>query len=121
MDKKKYISLVDLAVRFSKAKRLQDSGYKWMRKAPGRGTEKKEGKVGNSLAVLKAIRAFNDSNNNPIEVFKAKGYDGTPKVTQIIAKEDILRLKGFIQRNKGKKSTKEASDTPFKILGKAEV
>ena len=60
---KDVISLVDLAARFSKAKGMQELGYQWMRVAPGRGTKKDE-KVGNSLAVLKAIRAFNGSRNS---------------------------------------------------------
>ena len=119
MEKKEVISLIDLAARFAKAKGLQNSGYKWMRTAPGRGT-KKDLKVGNSLAVLKAIRAFNASNSKPIDIYKATGYDGTPKKTMVIAKAEILRLKGYVQRNKGKTRGKAVKQTAFKIVGKAE-
>lgn len=120
MEKKEVISLIDLAARFAKAKGLQDAGYKWLRTAPGRGTNK-EVKVGNSLAVQKAIRAFNSSNSKPIAVYKATGYDGTPKQTMVIAKNEILRLKGFVQRNQGKTRAKDVKQTSFKIVGEADV
>ncbi len=119
MEKKEVISLIDLAVRFSKAKGLQSAGYQWLRTAPGRGTNK-DVKVGNSLAVLKAIHAFNASNSKGIEIYKATGYDGTPKQTMVIAKNEILRLKGYIQRNQGKTRSKDVKQTTFKIIGKAE-
>lgn len=117
---KDVISLVDLAARFSKAKGMQELGYQWMRVAPGRGTKKDE-KVGNSLAVLKAIRAFNTSNSRAIEVFNASGYDGTPKKVMVINKSDIIRLKGYMLRGGGKRVRKRKTATPFKIMGKIEI
>jgi hypothetical protein len=119
MEKKEVISLIDLAARFAKAKGLQTAGYKWLRTAPGRGTNK-EIKVGNSLAVLKAIHAFNNANSKPIEIYKATGYDGTPKQTMVIAKAEILRLKGYVLRNQGKTRAKDVKQAIFKIVGKAE-
>jgi hypothetical protein len=77
MQAKEVISLVDLAERFSKAKGMGKTGYKWMRKAPGRSANK-EKQVGNSLAVMKAIRAFNATNSKKIIVYSASGYDGSP-------------------------------------------
>jgi hypothetical protein len=112
------ISLVDLAVRFDKAKGMEDMGFEWLRRAPGRGSSEDE-LVGNSLAVLKAIRAFNASNSNPIEVFNASGYDGTAKQVMIISKSDIIRLKGFILRGGGvRKTARRRKEIPFKITGK---
>jgi hypothetical protein len=115
------ISLVDLAVRFEKAKGMQDQGFEWMRKAPGRGSKRSE-KVGNSLAVLKAIRSFNASNTSGIPVYNASGYDGTAKQVMVIGKADIIRLKGFILRGGGGRGTaRRKKEIPFKITGKVEV
>lgn len=117
MDRKDVISLVEVAERFSKAKRMGDVGYHWLRKAPGRGASKEEN-VGNSLAVLKSIRGFNASNAKQIEVLKARGYDGTPKQVLIIPKSQIIRLKGHLQRgSSGKRGPKQVA-TSFKIVGK---
>jgi hypothetical protein len=115
MQLKDVISLVDVAARFAKAKGMEDTGYQWLRIAPGRGADK-DTKVGNSLAVLKAIRSFNSVNNKPLQVFNASGYDGTPKMVMVINKDEIIRLKGFILRGRSKRSTTRKSATPFKIL-----
>ena len=120
MQKKEVISLVELAERFNKAKGMSALGYQWLRKAPGRGKHKQEN-VGNSLAVLKAIRSFNSGNYKPIEVFSARGYDGTPKRVMVINKADVIRLKGFIVRGGGVRRQRSKSSTPFKILGKVDV
>jgi hypothetical protein len=120
MEKKSYISLVELAQRFAKAKGLTDRGYKWLRVAPGRSAKKDE-QVGNSLAVQKAIRAFNAKTNKPIEVLSARGYDGTPRKVMLISKDEIIRLKGFLIRSGGKRSAIDKSATPFKIVGKVDI
>jgi len=120
MDKKHVISLVELAERFAKAKGMDKLGYQWLRKAPGRGAAK-NAKVGNSLAVLKGIRAFNAKNNKSIEVLKARGYDGTPKQVLVIKKSDIIRLKGFMLRGGGKAKGAATAATAFKIVGKVDV
>ncbi|MEZ5337385.1 MAG: hypothetical protein R3F46_03895 [bacterium] len=120
MDLKDVISLVDLAARFAKAKGMDNLDYQWLRTAPGRGSSKRE-KVGNSLAVLKAIRAFNDSNSKAIQVYNAKGYDGTPKKVMVIEKGEIIRLKGFLLRGGSQKRGRTKETTEFKIIGKAEV
>ncbi|GEM_PF-3665210 len=120
MDKKQVISLVELAERFAKAKGMDGVGYQWLRTAPGRGTRKTE-KVGNSLAVLKALRAFNERNAKPIQVFKARGYDGTPKQVLVINKSDVIRLKGFLLRGGGRRSLRAKAATPFKIVGQVDV
>ena len=120
MDKKHVISLVELAERFSKAKGMEKLGYQWLRKAPGRGTSK-GADVGNSLAVLKAIRAFNLKNSKAIEVLKARGYDGTPKQVLVIQKNDIIRLKGFLLRGGGMAMGSATTATPFKIVGKIDL
>jgi hypothetical protein len=71
------ISLAEVASRFAKAKGMEATGYQWLRIAPGRGADK-EKQSGNSLAVQKALRSFNQANSgSPIEVYQAKGYDGT--------------------------------------------
>lgn len=117
MDKKDVISLVEVAERFAKAKGMENVDYQWLRKAPGRGASKEEN-TGNSLAVLKSIRNFNASNAKPIEVLKARGYDGTPKQVLIIPKNEIIRLKGYVLRGgSGKRGPKQAA-TSFKIVGK---
>jgi hypothetical protein len=120
MDKKEVVSLIELAHRFAKAKNLGDKGYQWLRKAPGRSARKDE-MVGNSLAVLKAVRSFNTGASKPIEVFAARGYDGTPKQVMVIAKPDIIRLKGYILRSGTRKRAPKRSSTPFKIVSKVEV
>ncbi len=117
MDKTDVVSLVEVAERFAKAKGMEDVGYQWMRKAPGRGGSKEEN-VGNSLAVLKAIRNFNNNNPKTIEVLKARGYDGTPKQVLIIPKSDIIRLKGFLLRGAAGKRGRKQAATSFKIVGK---
>lgn len=120
MEKKQVVSLVELAERFEKAKGMAGKGYKWLREAPGRSTRKGE-KVGNSLAVMKAIRAFNASNKNAIKVYAARGYDGTPKRVMVIAKDDVIRLKGFILRGGRRRGRGRKPPTPFKIVGKVDV
>lgn len=120
MDKKEVVSLVELAQRFSKAKGMDDKGYQWIRKAPGRSAAK-DAMVGNSLAVLKAVRAFNAGSNKPIEVLAARGYDGTPRQVIVINKADIIRLKGYILRSATRKRMVKKSATPFKIVGKVDV
>jgi hypothetical protein len=120
MQAKDVISLVDLAERFAKAKGMGKVGYKWMRKAPGRSANK-EKQVGNSLAVMKAVRAFNDSNNKKINVYSASGYDGSPAKVMVIDKSDVIRLKGFILRGGGMRKKSSRKSSPFKILGKVDV
>ena len=120
MKHKDVISLVDLATRFSKAKGMNKTGFKWMRMAPGRSANKGKN-VGNSLAVLKAVRSFNEANKKPIKVFKARGYDGTPRLAMVIDKSEVLRLKGFILRGGGKKTKPAAKATAFKIIGEVDV
>lgn len=120
MQVKDVISLVDLAERFSNAKGMNKLGYKWIRQAPGRSANK-EKKVGNSLAVMKAIRAFNSGNNKKIMVYTASGYDGTPSKVMVIDKSDVIRLKGFILRGGGMKKTSKKKAVPFKIINKVDV
>ena len=120
MEKQTVISLVELAQRFSKAKGMDKLGYQWIRKAPGRSAQK-DAMVGNSLAVLKAIRAFNAGSNKPVEVFAARGYDGTPKQVMVIDRADIIRLKGYLLRSTSRKRAPRKSATPFKIVSKVDV
>ena len=120
MQAKDVIGLVELAERFAKAKGMGKVGYKWMRKAPGRSANKDK-KVGNSLAVMKAIRAFNASNNKQISVYTASGYDGTPSKVMVIDKSDVIRLKGFILRGGGMRKKSAKKSAPFKIIGKVDV
>lgn len=120
MDKKQVISLVELAERFAKAKGLEKLRYQWLRTAPGRGSQKAE-KTGNSLAVLKALRLFNEKNSKPIQVMKARGYDGTPKQVLVVNKSDIIRLKGFLLRGGGRRGRTAKAMTPFKIVGKVDI
>ena len=120
MEKKAVISLIELAERFSRAKGMDKLGYQWLRKAPGR-AKADDRQVGNSLAVLKAIRIFNANSNRPIEVFKAKGYDDTPKRIMVIGKEDIIRLKGSLLRSRGHLHRRGRPSTRFKILGKVDL
>ena len=120
MDLKQVISLVEVAKRFSKAKGMDTTGYKWLRAAPGRSKDKGK-KVGNSLAMLKAIRSFNARNSSKIKVFDASGYDGTPRKVMVIAKSDVSRLKGFLLRAAKKPSPGAKSATPFKIIGEVDV
>lgn len=120
MDLKDVISLTDLATRFAKAKGMDQTGYQWLRQAPGRGSDK-DTLVGNSLAVIKAIRAFNASNKDSIAVFNARGYDGTNRQVMVIAKNEIIRLKGFILRGASGKPGRKKSTPTFKILGEAEI
>jgi hypothetical protein len=120
MDLKDVISLVDLAARFAKAKGMDNIDYQWLRTAPGRGSRNRD-KVGNSLALLKAIRSFNESNSKPIQVYNAKGYDGTPKKVMVIEKSEIIRLKGFLLRGGSQKRGRTKESTDFKIIGKAEI
>lgn len=120
MQAKDVISLVDLAERFSKAKGMSKLGYKWLRKAPGRSSNKDK-QVGNSLAVMKSIRSFNASNSKKILVYTASGYDGTPSKVMIIDKSDVIRLKGFILRGGGSRRQAARKSAPFKIIGKVEV
>lgn len=118
--KKEVISLIELAERFSKAKGMDSVGYKWLRQPPGRGSSSGD-QIGNSLAVMKAIRAFNSVNNKPIEVFKARGYDGTPKQVLVIDKSDIIRLKGYLLRGGSGRRGRQPSETKFKIVGRVDV
>lgn len=114
------ISLIDLAVRFSKAKGMNKCGFVWLRESPGR-SKKKSPKVGNSLAVKKTIKAFNGTNKNRIKVYKASGYDSTPRKLYVIAKDDVIRLKGFILRGGGTKVKAGKKATSFKIIEEVAV
>ena len=96
------------------------AGYKWMRKAPGRSANKDK-QVGNSLAVMKAIRALNSTNNKKITIYAASGYDGTPSKVMVINKSDVIRLKGFILRGGGMRKRSARKAAPFKIIGKVDV
>jgi hypothetical protein len=120
LDIKDVISLTDLALRFAKAKGMDEVGYQWMRQAPGRGSSKDE-LVGNSLAVIKSLRAFNAANKEPISVFNSKGYDGTNRQVMVLGKKDIIRLKGFILRGASGKPGRKKSIPEFKITGRAEI
>jgi hypothetical protein len=120
MDIKEVVSLSELATRFSKAKGMEESGYQWLRQAPGRKKDKDE-PVGNSLAVLKAIKSFNSSNKDSIEIYHARGYDGTNKRVMVIPKSEVIRLKGFILRGNSKKPGRKPTATEFRILGKVEM
>ncbi|MCH7471836.1 hypothetical protein IIA79_02670 [bacterium] len=115
---KDVISLADLALRFSKAKGMGKLGYQWKRQAPGSQKDKTQ-KVGNSLAIVKAVKGFNSTNTNPIPVYNAQGYDGTNRKLKVIKKKDVIRLKGYVQRGSRKPGSKKAA-TPFKIVSKAE-
>jgi hypothetical protein len=118
------ISLGEVARRFGKAKGMDSVGYQWMRKPPGRGGSEAE-EVGNSLGVQRGIRSFNASNhNNPIEVYRARGYDGTPKTSVVMRKADIIRLKGYILRaatGPGRRGRAKQAATPFEILERVEL
>jgi len=118
------ISLAEVAMRFAKAKGMEASGYQWLRIAPGRGADKDK-QTGNSLAVQKALRAFNAANaSSPIGVFKAKGYDGTPRTAVVMGKADIIRLKGFVlrsSRSTGRRGRARREAVPFTILGKMDI
>jgi hypothetical protein len=114
------ISLADVAKRFVKAKGMDGKGFKWLRDAPGRGAKKSE-QVGNSLAVMKAIRLFNERNSKPIKAFSARGYDGTPKKIIVMDKADVIRLKGFILRSGSKPGKDAKSATPFKIIDEVKL
>jgi hypothetical protein len=118
------ISLAEVANRFAKAKGMDAAGYQWLRVAPGRGADK-EKQSGNSLAVQKALRAFNLANGgSPIQVYKAKGYDGTPRTTVVMSRGDIIRLKGFVLRaatSTGRRGRARRAEVPFTILEKMEL
>ena len=120
MERIDVISLVDVASRFTKAKGMDNVDYQWARTAPGRSANKDQS-VGNSLAVLKALRAFNASNKKPIEVFKVQGYDETPKQMLVIYKSEVLRLKGFLLRGGGRKLAMKRPASAFKFIGKADI
>jgi len=122
MESRDVISLSDLALRFSRAKGMDETGYTWEREAPGRkrGDEDQE-LVGNSLAILKAIRSFNASNREPIAVYKVTGYDGTNKATLTISKAEIIRLKGYILRAATRKPGRRKQPTEFRVLEEIEV
>jgi hypothetical protein len=120
MDIKDVVSLSDLAQRFSKAKGMETTGYQWLRQAPGRKKDKDE-PVGNSLAILKAIKSFNSSNKDGVVIYRARGYDGTNRQVMVISKSDIIRLKGFILRGVGKKPGRKQTAAEFKILGKVDM
>lgn len=120
MKQKEVISLIDLAIRFSKAKGMENYGFDWLRNSPGRGS-KNSPKVGNSLATKKAIKAFNSSNKNKIPVYKASGYDSTPRKLYVISKDDVIRLKGFILRGGGAKASTGKKAASFKIIEEVDV
>jgi hypothetical protein len=122
MDVRDVISLSDLALRFSRAKGMEETGFQWEREAPGRKRGDEDGElVGNSLAVLKAIRTFNASNREPITLYKVAGYDGTNKPTLVISKAEIIRLKGYILRGASKKPGRRKQPAEFRILEEIEV
>jgi hypothetical protein len=118
------ISLGEVARRFGKAKGMDTIGYQWMRKPPGRGGAD-AAEVGNSLGVQRAIRSFNAANHNsPIDVFKARGYDGTPRTSVVMRKADIIRLKGYVLRaasGTGRRGRAKQAATPFEILERIEM
>jgi hypothetical protein len=120
MDIKDVISLSDLALRFAKAKGMDAVGYQWMRQAPGRSSARDE-LVGNSLAVIKALRTFNTANKEPIAVFNARGYDASNRQLMVIEKKEIIRLKGFILRGASGKPGRKKSVPAFQITGMAEI
>jgi hypothetical protein len=121
MELRDVISLSDLALRFARAKGMDETGFQWEREAPGRKRDNDGELVGNSLAVLKAIRAFNVSNREPIALYKVAGYDGTNKPTLVIAKTDIIRLKGYILRGAGGKPGRKKQIAEFRIIEEIEV
>jgi hypothetical protein len=121
MEIRDVISLSDLALRFSKAKGMEETGFQWLREAPGRKRDDSDELVGNSLAVLKAIRSFNLSNREPIILYKVAGYDGTNKTTLVIGKQDIIRLKGYILRGAARKPGRKKVAAEFRILEEIEV
>jgi hypothetical protein len=103
---------------------MDATGYQWLRIAPGRGADK-EKQSGNSLAVQKALRAFNLANSgSPISAFKAKGYDGTPRTSVVMNRADIIRLKGFVLRaatSTGRRGRTKRDEVPFTIVGRVEL
>lgn len=122
MEVRDVISLSDLALRFAGAKGMDETGFQWEREAPGRKRDEDDQElVGNSLAVLKAIRSFNLSNREPIVVYKVAGYDGTNKATLVISKADIIRLKGYILRGAARKPGRRKQVAEFRILEEIEV
>jgi len=77
--------------------------------------------VGNSLAVLKALRTFNGTNPRPIAVYRVTGHDGTNKKTLVINKADIIRLKGYILRGAAERPGRQPKVVEFRVLEKIEV
>lgn len=121
MEIRDVIGLSDLALRFAKAKGMDESGYLWLREPPGRKSGEETDHVGNSLAVLKAIRQFNASNREPIAVYKVVGYDGTNRPALVIAKVDVIRLKGYILRGMAQRPGRKKSIAEFRIVEEVEI
>lgn len=116
LERRELISLADLAKRFSKAKGMDTLGYSWLRKS--RSAE--EGSTGNGLAVLKALRSFNQS-NDPITVYKVAGYDGTNKSTLAINKSEVIRLKGFLLRGASGRKGRSPQVVEFRVIEEVAV
>ena len=77
-------------------------------------------RIGNTLEVLKVIRGFNAENKQPIEVFKARGYDGTPSQVLVISGTDVDRLKIYLMSGKPNARTIRHKSTAFRILDKVD-
>ena len=73
---------------------------------------------GNSLALLKAVRLHNVQAAKPIQVLKAKGYDGTPSEVLVIKRTELDRLRNFLLKADSKKPSASFKRTEFKILTK---
>jgi predicted RNase H-like HicB family nuclease len=73
---------------------------------------------GSSIAVQRAIVAYNISNPKPIEVYKATGYDGTPAMYLVISTQDMRLLKGFLLKEAGQLIVADVPTTRFRIIEK---
>ena len=116
MESRDVISLAELAARFGKAKGVAELGN-WLR-----ASDNEEEPSGNSLAVLKALRTFNETNSQPIAVYRVVGYKGSNKPTMVVAKDEIIRPKGFIlRRAAAKPKGRAAKEVAFRVLEEIEV
>jgi hypothetical protein len=121
VDRRDVISLAALAVRFSRSKGMDETSFQWLRETPGRKRSDDAEPVGNSLAVLKALRSFNATNAQPIAVYKVTGHDGTNKKTLVISKADIIRLKGYILRGATERRGRQPKVVEFRVLEEMEI